>query len=76
MLRPTYSESTGRLAVPDGEGNKSFREVFVDAPSQKSDTTYEVESIGLDQMHRAKGVIMVRDEINVRISTDDKVSRV
>ena len=75
-LRPTYSESTGQLAVPDGEGNKSFSKAFVDAPSQKSDIICEVENIDPDRMHRAKDVIMVRDEVNVRISTGGRVSRV
>jgi hypothetical protein len=53
-----------------------MRELSVDAPSQKSDTTCEAGNIAFDQMHSAKDVIMVRDEFNVRISTDDRVARV
>ena len=73
-LKPNFSESTNQLAVTDGEGNKNFGEDFVDAPGQRSKTTCEVENMALGQMHSAKDVITVRDEVNVRIFTSNKAA--
>jgi hypothetical protein len=75
MFKNTYSESTKQLAETEGEGrNKGFGDPFVDGSSRRSDTTCEVDNVVLGQMHthQAGKVIMVKEEVKVKISASDR----
>jgi hypothetical protein len=70
-LKPNYSESTNQLT--DSEGNKSTGEGFVEPPPVHiSRTTCEVENRSPGWKHGAKDVITVKEEVNVRISTNER----
>lgn len=74
MFKSTYSESTKQLADTEGEGSRGFGDPFVDASSRRSDTTCEADNIVLGQIHahQAGQEIMVKNEVNVKISASDR----
>jgi hypothetical protein len=66
-FKKAYSDSTRQLAVMDGDRNRSFTEVL-DASSRSTDTTCEMDNMSPTQKHEARNVIMVKNEVDVKLS--------
>lgn len=67
-FRNPYSESTIQFADTDSHRNRSFTEAMVDASCHSTESTCEAENIALGQMRQMQDVIMVKDEVSVKIS--------
>jgi len=66
-FKKTYSDSTRELAVMDGDGNRSFTEAL-DASSRSTDTTCEMDNMSPTKTHEARNVIMVKSEVDIKLS--------
>jgi hypothetical protein len=73
-FKKTYSDSTRQLAVIDGDGSRSFTEAL-DASSRSTDTTCEMDNMSPTQAHEKKNAIMVKNEVEVRLSARDAAAR-
>lgn len=72
-LQSVHSDSTHQFAAIDETSSRSFSEAHLNVSS--TETTCGMESIVLGQIHQAKDVIMVKNEINVDISDSDGAAR-
>jgi hypothetical protein len=66
-FKKPYSDSTRQLAVMDGDGSRSFTEAL-HASSRSTDTTCEMDNMSPTQTHGAKNMIMVKNEVDVKLS--------
>ena len=52
----------------EGDGNRSFTEAL-DASCRSTDTTCEIDNMNPTQTHEAGNVIMVKNEVDIKLST-------
>jgi hypothetical protein len=74
-LKKPYSDSTRQLAVIDGDGNRSFTEAL-DVSNRSTDTTCEMDNTSPTKTHKAGNVIMVKNEIDIELSTRNGAAHV
>jgi hypothetical protein len=67
-LKKPFSDSTRQFAVIDGDGNRSFTEALDDS-SRSTDTTCEMDNMSPTKTHKAGNVIMVKNEVDIKLST-------
>lgn len=51
----------------DGDGSMSFTEAL-DASTRRTDTTCELDNMSPTQTHEARNMIMVKSEVDVKLS--------